>query len=84
MSRFYLTMSNGRSEVTRRAHASSGSNTICASYKGAIRCAPYVDADDVDCVRVTRGSWQGSGGERVVIYDGPFDVASKSYATDLA
>ncbi len=85
MSRFYLTMNAGKSNsttVTRRAHAGHGANTVCASYDGAIRCTPYVNDAGKDCVRVTRESWQGSGGATVVLYDGPFDV-SNAYATDL-
>ena len=84
MSRFYLTMNAGKSNsstVTRRAHAGHGANTVCASYSGAIRCTPY-DKDGKDYVRVTREAWQGSGGQTVVIYDGPFDM-SGTYATDL-
>lgn len=84
MSRFYLTMNGGKSNsetVTRRAYG--GAHTICASWQGAIKCEPYVGPDNVDYVRVTRTGWKGSGGAHVVLYDGPFDVASGNYATDL-
>jgi hypothetical protein len=75
MSRFYMTMTGGKSNsetVTRRGY--SGANVVAASWNGAVRVAPYANAEGVDCVRVTREEWQGSGGSLVVLYDGPFKM----------
>lgn len=86
MSRFYVELKgglhNGSATVGRRAHASYGAYATAASYQGAITSTPYVREDGKDCVRVVREAWEGSGGPRVVLYDGPFDM-SEPYATDL-
>lgn len=86
MSRFYVTLKGGlhsnSAVVERRAHAGYGAYALAASYDGAIRVTPYVDANKRDCVRVTRENWKGSQGVNVVLYDGPFDM-NGPYATDL-
>lgn len=90
MSRFYFTMNAGKSNsgtVTRRCHGRTAPDefagrTVCASWKGAIQCVPYVGADDRDMVRIESMPWKGSKTPRVVIYDGPMDMAGP-FATDL-
>jgi hypothetical protein len=87
MSRFYMTMTGGKSnseKVTRRHY--SGGNVVAASFHGAIRVVPYVGENNVDCVRVTRENWHVSNGPMVILYDGPFYVmpgAIGDYKTDL-
>ena len=90
MSRYYLKVSGKTSyrsqTVTRRCYGGApGVKTgfvTAASFSGAVTCEPYTDEANRDCVRITRHSWQGSGGPTVVIYDGPFDL-SGPHTTDL-
>ena len=70
MSRFYGTVQGNRGEASRGGSTSSGLTTYCASWRGAIRCAAYVDKDGKDCVRVEKTTWQGAG-EYKLLYDGP-------------
>lgn len=69
MSHFYGTVNGGRSDASRCGHKTSGMETYCASWKGAIRCFAYVE-DGVDMVRVEKVSWKGVG-EYELLFQGP-------------
>jgi hypothetical protein len=73
MSRFYGTLKGqAKTTATRRGNADSTLVTICASWKGAIRCTAYAKGDD-DYVCIERIRWPQQ--ERVgVLYDGPMDA----------
>lgn len=75
MSRFYVEMKGGlhagSATIGRRAHASYGAYATAASYSGAVTVTPYVNADNVDCMRVVRHGWKSSDALTVVLYDGP-------------
>jgi hypothetical protein len=73
MARFYGTVQGRRGEAAREGDGRSGMATVCASYAGAIKCEAYAK-DDYDWVRVTRIPWQGSGGDDVVLYEGPLMI----------
>jgi hypothetical protein len=74
MSHFYGTIKGqAKSEATRRGSRTSGMETHCASWAGAIRCTAYV-INGVDCVRVAKVPWHGRGVKQV-LYSGPIGEA---------
>jgi hypothetical protein len=70
MARFYGIVDGRRGQASREGDTRSGVSTVCAAYAGAIRCQAYAKGDH-DWVRVTRIPWHGSGGDTVVLYEGP-------------
>ncbi len=71
MAHFYGTLKGVRGEATRTGTPSSGMVTVCASWKGAIRCSAYVNEEGVDYVCIEKIRWEGQG-EQLLLYDGPF------------
>lgn len=70
MAHFYGTVRGSRGEASRMGGERSGMVTYCASWRGAVRCHAYVNAEGMDCVRVSLTQWRGRGVERQ-LYDGP-------------
>jgi len=71
MARFFGLVQGSRGQATRLGH--QGLLTYCASHSGAIVCQAHVK-DGADWVRVLRIPWRRSGGDFVVLYDGPMDM----------
>ena len=70
MSHFYGTVEGSAKTIaTRTGTISSGIQTFCASYAGAIKCSVY-RKDGVDYGRVEKKPWRGFGESRL-LYDGP-------------
>jgi len=70
VSRFYGILQGARGAASRCGSKSSGMETYCASWEGAIRCyAYYNDKEKQDWVRVEKTPWHGAG-ENVVLYEG--------------
>lgn len=79
MAHFYGTALGNRGEGTRMGTASSGMETYCASWEGAIRCyAWYDENEEKDMVRVEKVKWQGRGQNRL-LYEGPIGSARRKY-----
>lgn len=70
MSHFYGTVQGNRGEASRGGSPSSGMETYCASWRGAVRCKAYVNSEGVDCVRVELTTWRGQG-QHKLLYEGP-------------
>ena len=74
MSRFYGTVSGqAKTTATRRGSTNSGITTYTAGWGGAIRTTAY-SKNDIDHVRIELTSWQYSGGNTQLIYDGELDA----------
>lgn len=72
MSHFYGTVQGNRGEASRGGSKHSGMTTHCASWAGSVRCNAYQNAEGIDCVRVTLGTWQGRGqSPSRLLYEGP-------------
>ncbi len=77
MSRFYGTVSGGRSEATRCGHRTTGLKVAAGSYSGGVFVELWVDDQDRDCAHIYIGSWQGTGpSNSITLFHGPLDDAS--------
>lgn len=75
MAHFYGTLQGARGEASRLGHASSGLQTVAASWQGAVKTSLY-ERDGVDMARVELMPWRGQGCSRT-IYDGPVSGADQ-------
>jgi len=58
MAHFYGTLQGSRGEATRCGHKSSGMETVCASWQGAVECRAYFDEESgEDYVYVAFRNW---------------------------
>jgi len=76
MAHFYGTLQGNSAKASRCGTKSSGMETYCASWQGAVRCMAYGRSDGVDCVLVEKVRWEGAG-ENQVLYDGPIGEIDK-------
>ena len=70
MAHFYGSVQGNSATVTRCGTKSSGVETYCASWEGAVRCHTYIGEDGRDYVLVEKVRWLGAG-EKRLLYDGP-------------
>ena len=59
--------------ATRQGHKSTGLETYCASWSGAVRCYAYYDEKtEIDMVRVELTQWHSIGQWPArILYEGP-------------